>query len=168
MCGVCATGPAWLRTRTPPTRRGPVDGAWRAANIGRLLTNALRHFEARVLQLLAEAGHHEVTASHINATRHLDLEGSRLTDMARRAAMTKQSMSELVKQLQDKGLVGCEPDPSDGRAKLVHFTPRGLEWLRDFGVAVRKAEAEMAHAIGAEALQQVKAALGRYGPPRDD
>lgn len=146
-------------------RRANINERWRHDNIGRLLSNALRHFEARVIELLAEAGHDEVTQSHIHATRHLDVAGTRLTEMAQRAAMTKQSMSELVDQLERKGLVTRRPDPADGRARLVHFTPAGLAWLDDFRVAVRKAEGEMSRAIGADALRAMKDALRRHGKP---
>jgi DNA-binding MarR family transcriptional regulator len=54
----------------------------------------------------------EVTLSQIHATRHLDVAGTRLTDMALRAAMTKQSMSELVCQLERRGMVTRRPDPT--------------------------------------------------------
>lgn len=138
---------------------------WRHVNIGRLLSNALRHFEARVIELLAEAGHTEITTYHINATRHLDVDGTRLTDMAKRAAVTKQSMSELVTQLEGLGIVARKLDPLDGRARIVYFTPKGLAWLRDFRDAVRRAEREMAHDVGADALRAVKTVLLAYGPP---
>jgi DNA-binding MarR family transcriptional regulator len=133
--------------------------------MGRLMSNALRHFEARVIELLAKTGHSEISPSHINATRHLAIEGTRLTDMARRAVMTKQSMSELVIQLEALGMVERRPDPLDGRARTVHFTSKGLRWLKDFGEAVRQAEKEMAREIGVDALRAAKAALRRYGPP---
>lgn len=142
-----------------------IDDSWRHGNIGRLLSNALRHFEERLIELLAESGHHEITQSHINATRHLDVNGTRLTEMAQRAAMTKQSMSELVEQLEEKGLVTRRPDPLDGRARLVCFTPAGLAWLDDFRAAVKQAERELARAIGADVLRAVKEALRNYGPP---
>jgi DNA-binding MarR family transcriptional regulator len=154
------------QTPTTSTRRSARDDSWRQSNIGRLLSNALRHFESRVIELLKAAGHDEVTLSHINATRHLDVGGTRLTDMASRAAMTKQSMSELVEQLEALGLVARRPDPADGRARLVYFTPAGLDWLEDFRRAVLKAEAEAAETIGPEALQATKQALSHYGPPR--
>ena len=151
---------------TTSTRRSPRDDSWRQSNIGRLLSNALHHFESRVIELLKTAGHDEVTLTHINATRHLDIEGTRLTEMASRAAMTKQSMSELVEQLEALGLVARRPDPADGRARLVYFTPAGLDWLGDFRRAVLKAEAEAARTVGPDALQAAKQALSRYVPPR--
>jgi DNA-binding MarR family transcriptional regulator len=144
------------------SRAAGSDDAWRHGNVGRLLSNALRRFEERVIELLLEAGYDEVPQSHINATRHLDVEGTRLTDMAQRAAMTKQSMSELVDQLERDGLVTRRPDPTDRRARLVCFTPAGLVWLDHFGVAVKMAEREMARTIGADALRATKQSLRRY------
>lgn len=154
------------KTVPAPGRAAGRSDGWRQSNIGRLLNNALRHFESRVIELLKTAGHTEITPAHINATRHLDVGGTRLTDMAQRAVMTKQSMSELVEQLEELGWVTRQPDPADGRARLVHFTPKGLDWLDDFRRAVLKAEAEVATTIGEEAVRTIKESLSRYGPPR--
>ena len=129
----------------PSTADPAPDEGWRRDNVGRLLSNALRRFEARVIELLAQAGHDAVTQSHINATRHLDVGGTRLVD-----------------QLEQKGLVARRPDPLDGRARLVCFTPAGLAWLDDFRVAVKQAEREMGRTVGADALRTLKAALHRY------
>ena len=52
-------------------------------------------------------------------------DGSRLTELARRANMTPQSMAELVDELVDLGYVVRRPDPGDGRAKLIVLTRRG-------------------------------------------
>ncbi|MES2413417.1 MAG: MarR family transcriptional regulator [Pseudomonadota bacterium] len=157
---------------SPPKKSGgpeysKADDRWRHGNIGRLLNNAVRHFEDRVIELLADAGHTETTANHINATRHLDREGTRLTDMAQRAAVTKQSMSELVEQLEALKLVARKVDPLDGRARIVYFTTDGFAWLDAFRDAVKQAEKEMAKNIGADSLRGVKAALKWYGPPEE-
>jgi DNA-binding MarR family transcriptional regulator len=143
------------------------DDRWRHGNIGRLLNNAVRHFEDRVIELLSNAGHKETTANHINATRHIDRQGTRLTDMAQRAAVTKQSMSELVEQLEVLGLVARKADPLDGRARIVYFTPAGFDWLDAFRDAVKQAEKEMAKNIGADSLREMKTALKWYDPPNE-
>src|SRR5215831_6661753 len=95
-----------LRTRKSGT-------AWRHANIGRLLNNAVRRFEARVLELMSARGHVETRIAHVSLTRNLDVEGTRLTELARRASMSKQAMGELVDQCMELGLVGRIADPSD-------------------------------------------------------
>jgi DNA-binding MarR family transcriptional regulator len=52
-------------------------------------------------------------------------EGSRLTELARRANMTPQAMGELVDELEELGYLAREADPTDRRAKLIVLTERG-------------------------------------------
>jgi DNA-binding MarR family transcriptional regulator len=145
-----------------------VNGAsWRHDNIGRLLNSAIRRFEARVIELMAEAGHVSTRISHISLTRNLDLTGTRVTELAQRSAMTKQAVGELVDQCAELGLIERRPDPADGRARIVTFTKTGLEWLADCRSAVMQAELEMRELIGARRLDDVKTALRRYGASYD-
>ncbi len=136
---------------------------WRTDNPGRVLSNALRRFEERVLALMVEAGHSQTRRSHVNLTRHLDLEGTRITELARRAAMTNAAMSELIDQCEALGLVERVADPADRRTRVVHFTPQGLQWLTAFGQAVGIAQREMVEEIGERALAVLLKELGRYG-----
>ena len=62
---------------------------------------------------------------HSAVFAQIDLEGSRLTDLARRANMTPQAMGELVDELTELGYVTRLPDPTDRRAKLIVLTDRG-------------------------------------------
>lgn len=142
------------------TNRGT---AWRHANIGRLLNNAVRRLEARVLELMAQAGHGETRIAHIGLTRNLDVAGTRLTDLARRASMSKQAMGELVDQCAKLGLVTRANDPSDKRARIVTFTAAGLVWLEAFRSAIDIAEQEMRSEIGAEAMDALVRGLSTYG-----
>lgn len=135
--------------------------------------DALRRFDARVLTLMAHnidvplalsnlAARAQVGAAHIHITRHLALEGSRLTDLATRAGMSKQAMGELVDQCAAWDLVRREPDPLDARARRVCFTPTGLVWLQAFRDAVAQAEAEFRQAVGPEVATVVSIGLESY------
>src|SRR5262245_19047527 len=53
--------------------------------------------------------------------------GSRLTELAKRAGVTKQSMGEMIDALEQRGYVERVPDPTDMRATLIRRTPRGWE-----------------------------------------
>ena len=108
----------------------PPADAWRQTHLGRLLGHAMRRFDARVLQLMARdvevplalsnlAARDKVGAAHIHITRHLSLAGDRLTDLAERAGMTKQSMGDLVAQCEAWGLVTRESDERDARARRI-------------------------------------------------
>jgi DNA-binding MarR family transcriptional regulator len=103
-----------------------------------------------------------LSASHVHITRHLALEGSRLTDLAQRAGMTKQAMGKLVEQCEAWGLVERLNDPRDARAKRIVFTPVGLLWLRAFRAAVAQAEDELRVAVGVEVATVIAIGLEAY------
>ena len=115
----------------------------------------MRRFDERVLALMTHdaevplalsnlAARGQVGAAHIHITRHLALGGSRLTDLAASAGMSKQAMGDLVDQCVAWDLVKREPDPLDARARRIVFTPTGLLWLAPFFAPV-----SIRHAIGA-------------------
>ncbi|MBA4330318.1 MAG: MarR family transcriptional regulator [Polaromonas sp.] len=146
---------------------------WRLTHLGRLLGHALRRFDERVLVLMARnvdvplalsnlAARAQVGAAHIHITRHLAVGGSRLTDLAHSAGMSKQAMGDLVDQCEAWGLVTREPDPHDKRARVVRFTASGLDWLQAFRTAVRQAEAEFRQAVGTDVATVVALGLEAY------
>ena len=149
------------------------DDGWRQTHLGRLMGHALRRFDARVLELMAHdaevplalsnlAARNQVSAAHIHITRHLSLQGDRLTDLAQRAGMSKQAMADLVDQCAAWGLVMRRPDPHDARARRVCFTPVGLVWLQAFHDAVAQAEAEFRAEVGPDIATVVALGLEAY------
>ncbi|MDB5965017.1 MAG: MarR family transcriptional regulator, partial [Polaromonas sp.] len=156
----------------PPEPSG--DHSWRVYHLGRLMGNALRRFDDRVLALMAGdvlvplalsnlAARDQVGAAHIHITRHLAVDGSRLTDLAHSAGMSKQAMGDLVTQCEAWGLVTREPDPHDRRARQVVFTASGLLWLEAFRRAVAQAEDEFRQAVGRDVATVVSLGLEAYG-----
>ena len=133
----------------------------------------MRRFDARVLTLMAQNEHvplalanlaarGQVSAAHVHITRHLALEGSRLTDLAELAGMSKQAMGKLVDQCEAWGIVKRIQDGSDARAKRVVFTADGMDWLRAFQQAVEQAESELKQAVGAEVAMVIAIGLEAY------
>ena len=146
---------------------------WRQAHLGRLLGHAMRRFDDRVLYLMAHhvevplalsnlAARGQVSAAHVHITRHLSLKGSRLSDLALRANMTKQAMGDLVTQCEAWGLVERQSDPTDSRAKQIVFTQTGLAWLKAFEMAVAQAEQEFREEVGSEVATVVALGLEAY------
>jgi len=70
-------------------------------------------------------GFTEVRLAHDAVFGTLPGEGARITDMAARAGITKQSMGEAVRELVELGICRMEPDPGDRRAKVVTYTDYG-------------------------------------------
>ncbi len=71
-----------------------------------------------------------LTFAHNAVFSTLKVEGSRASDMAAIAGITRQSMGEIVRGLVDLGVVEMRPDPADRRAKIVAYTPMGREVAR--------------------------------------
>mgnify|MGYP000022279672 FL=1 len=139
----------------------------------------MRRFDARVLHLMANnddvplalsnlAARAQVSAAHIHITRHLSLQGSRLSDLAVSAGMTKQAMGDLVTQCEAWGLVQRTPDPQDARARRIVFTDTGLAWLRAFEQAVAQTEAEFKQEVGADVATVVSLGLEAYAGAYSD
>ena len=149
------------------------EPSWRVTHLGRLLGNALRRFDERVMRLMARdvlvplalsnlAARDQVGAAHIHITRHLAVSGSRLTDLAQSAGMSKQAMGDLVTQCEAWGLVTRELDTYDKRAKKVMFTADGLLWLGAFERAVGQAETEFRASVGQDVATVVALGLEAY------
>ena len=158
---------------TPDQAQDFEDDRWRQSHLGRWLGHAMRRFDARVLQLMARnpgvplalanlAARDQISAAHIHITRHLALQGSRLTDLAQAAGMTKQAMGKLVDQCEAWGLVTREDDALDARARRVVFTEAGLAWLQAFRDAVLQAEQEFRDAVGQDVATVVALGLEAY------
>ena len=93
----------------------------------RLLNAALDEFVAELSKRVAMTDYADIRVSHGCVFGNIDPEGSRLTDLAERAHMTKQSVGEVTSDLEQRGYVERIPDQGDGRAKIIRLTDRGRD-----------------------------------------
>ena len=127
--------------------------------LGHLLRQPYEALQARVYGGLAARGFPDIRPAHSAVFRHIAPSGSRLTDLAQRAGMTKQSMAYLVESLQEAGYLGVVPDPSDGRARLVRLTARGRRVWDALVALSAETEAELAATLGPERHAEFRALL---------
>ena len=109
---------------------------------------------------MAAAGH-PVRPAHAAVFTNIDSEGTRLTQLAERALMTPQAMAELVDDLARLGYVTREPDPTDGRAKLIVLTDRGFDAVQDAFDTITGLEAQLEAELGHRTLVQLRNVLQR-------
>jgi DNA-binding MarR family transcriptional regulator len=95
-------------------------------NIGLLCFIVQRAMEDRVLADLAAAGFDDITVAQARVLARVGSQGTRVTDLAEQARVTKQTVTFMVDQLERAGYVCRVPDPTDARARLVTFADRGL------------------------------------------
>jgi DNA-binding MarR family transcriptional regulator len=97
----------------------------RASNLRQLLLRASRAINQDVTTALRAAGFEDLKNSQVFCLAHIDLEGTNVVDLAERSNISKQAASKLVGELVAFGYLSTSRAPSDGRAILVQFTPRG-------------------------------------------
>lgn len=130
-------------------------------NVGLLLYIPYRALEARVFEALATAGFDDFTPAQARVFQRIAPDGSRLTDLAEQAQITKQSAGFLVDQLERAGYVERVPDPTDARARLVRVAERGAKAIPLAAAAVAEVEAEWTRHLGARRMDQLRDILTR-------
>lgn len=128
------------------------------ASFGQKLLKTARLFNEQALGR-ARARGHPLRAAQAQLLPHLDFDGTRLTDLASRAGMTKQSAAALVDEMVEAGYLMKRPDPADGRAKLVSYTPKGTRAVGEGITILGELEAELRDRVGAEVVNGLDQAL---------
>ena len=124
-----------------------------------LVERVNRAMVADLVSGAAERGFPEVRQTHNAVFATLGSEGSRVSDMAARAGITKQSVAAIVRELEEAGLVTVGPDPTDGRAKLVTYTERGWECVKGGAGYLRELEETLADLLGRDRLDYLRGML---------
>ncbi len=124
-----------------------------------LLTEVKTAAVRKVLARLAEAGHPGIREGYGCVFGFIDMEnGSRLTDLAERAGLTKQAVGEAVSELERLGYVERVPDPLDKRAKIIKLTEWGLDGCVKGRRLFAQIEAEWAEQLGPELVAKFREA----------
>ncbi|WP_406067686.1 MarR family winged helix-turn-helix transcriptional regulator [Micromonospora sp. NBC_01638] len=118
---------AWEEERTTMTTRSgtPERRHKPKLPLPTLLTQARDIALEGLHQQLADEGFEGIRFAHGSIFRYIDAEGARLTTLAERSGLTKQAISELVGELEDRGYLERVTDKADRRAKIIRLTNQG-------------------------------------------
>jgi DNA-binding MarR family transcriptional regulator len=124
-----------------------------------LLDDAKRIGFGELHRRLEEQGHPQIRNAHGCVFRYIDVDGSRLTDLAAQSGVTKQAVGEFVDELQQLGYVERAPDPIDGRAKIIRLTKRGRDARRAALRIFDDIEREWAERFGEDRIAELREIL---------
>ncbi|MGZ8598235.1 MAG: MarR family winged helix-turn-helix transcriptional regulator [Actinomycetota bacterium] len=125
-----------------------------------MLLAAQRALATALAVSMSERGFDDVRPGHGAVLLHVDRRtGSRLGELAGRAGITKQSMMQVIDDLEARGYVRRTPDPDDARAKLVTLTPQGRRCATEFRRAVRVLETRTRRRLGDRTDEALRSAL---------
>lgn len=128
-------------------------------NTGLLLYIPYRWLENRVFDALANAGFDDITTAQMKLMQRIGENGTRLTELAEQAQVTKQTAGFLVDQLEKAGCVERVPDPTDKRARLIRIAERGMRAIPIAQSAVAEIDAEWEAHLGPRRMAQLRQAL---------
>ena len=122
----------------------------------RLLNEAFDAFSSELYRRAHAAGYTDIRPGHGCVFGNVDPDGSRLTEIAERAFMTKQSVGEVATDLERLGYVERVPDPTDGRAKIIRLTDRGREAQAVGRRLIDEIECEWGERFGADRIAAIR------------
>ena len=142
-------------------------------HIARLLLRAVRAVQATYIERLQQRGHPGLRTGHIPVLAGLDPEaagagagiagglagGTRITDLANRAGMTRQMMGRLVRELETLGYLATAAHPDDQRAVVVTMTERGHAIRAEAVEVIAELEADYSVLLHDPDLAALKGAL---------
>src|SRR5215831_15526692 len=102
-----------------PALDDPVIRSWRDQTLYRLLFRASRAETTATLERVRELGYTDVALADTTLLANVDLAGTVISALARRAGITRQAASQRVAALERAGYLVRRSSDSDGRAAVV-------------------------------------------------
>ena len=137
-----------------------------------LMFIASRAATTRIFAAMQESGFDDITLAQARVAARIGPHGTRLTDLAEQAQVTKQTATAIVDRLEHAGYVERVPDPTDGRARLVRLTGKAEALLPIARAEERRIEQEWERHLGPRRMRELRDALTLLreitDPYRDD
>jgi DNA-binding MarR family transcriptional regulator len=134
----------------------------RKNNIGIMLLSLIEDYEVTLRQAYAGAGFGDVRRPHGYVLRYLEQRGSRITDIAQRAGITKQTTGKIVQNLVRLGYVTVRNVAGDNRVRLVQFSARGRELVNSSNTLIVQIHDSYAERVGRDTVARFETALEQF------
>jgi DNA-binding MarR family transcriptional regulator len=129
-------------------------------DVGFLLAVAGRRWNEVLERHFAAAGYPDVRASYgALLVPLLDEDGLRMGELARRARLSKQTVTTMARLLERDGLVERRPDEADARATRVFLSARGRSFRTAARRVLRDLDAEAEATLGKAPVRQLRRSL---------
>jgi DNA-binding MarR family transcriptional regulator len=120
---------------------------------------AVQWVREHVYHGVVAAGFDDLGRFHVSMFRYPTVEGLRPTALAEQLQITKQSVNNLLRDMEDRGYLVRAADPSDGRARVIRLTARGRRLEDTVYHAAGTAEHAIAELLGPRRFRQLRSSL---------
>ena len=90
----------------------------------------------------------------------VDFDRKRMSELASRARLSKQTMTEMIRRLERDGLVERRPDPADGRASRIFLTARSHRFKPVAEAALLELDQLACTRLSARRVDELRRVLG--------
>jgi DNA-binding MarR family transcriptional regulator len=132
---------------------------YRNAKLYRSLTRTLRIYNRLLVERLHARGFNDFSPAFPALLSNLDTDGTRIGVLAARAGVTRQAAGQLLREIERCGYVKRWDSPTDARATVIAFTPRGKRLLATVLELVEQIEREFATMLGPGEFDRARKAL---------
>ncbi|MGH3089610.1 MAG: MarR family winged helix-turn-helix transcriptional regulator [Rubrobacteraceae bacterium] len=133
----------------------PSTGPW----VGALLRATWKGVRDHIDEAVKEAGYVDLGSSHVSLFRHPTLDGMRPTDLAEEVQISKQTVNDLLGDLERQGYIRRDVDPADRRSRLIRLTAKGMKLEDTVRLAARDAERQIERELGRDQFRSFREAL---------
>ncbi|MEV0181659.1 MarR family transcriptional regulator [Streptomyces sp. NPDC050625] len=142
---------------TDPAESATGEGEETGPSLLYLLKRAELVVRARLEELLRPAG---ITALQYTALTVLERrDGVSAAQLARDSFVTAQSMADMVRALEGRGLIRREPNSRNRREKVILLTDAGRELLAEYAEPARRLEERMVQDLRPDEVEQFRGSL---------
>lgn len=149
--------------KQPIADRGPYVGA--------LLGIVWQWVRDQLYAGVIAAGYDDLNAAHVGLWRYPGLEGLRPGQLADRRGITKQSVNDLLRDLEQRGYLLRVADSTDRRARVIRLTAKGWRLQNTIYAAAGTAQLQIEEILGPRRFSELHSSLEllteKLGEPAD-
>jgi DNA-binding MarR family transcriptional regulator len=135
----------------------------RVDHVGWRLWDAAAAWKEKFANHMIEAGHDWYAEARSSVVPYVGLDGTKQAEIVARMGLSKQAVQQLIVDLEHTGILRRDPDPDDGRGKIVRFTQAGLAAQKDGAKAKQIIEADIREKLGDAEFEQLMILLKKIG-----
>jgi DNA-binding MarR family transcriptional regulator len=126
---------------------------------GKILAHLKRQFDAWAIAELIKKGYDDFKMAYMPLLMNIHPEGITNNELAKKARVTKQAMSKVVKELDEYGYIKTEVDGSDKRSSIIFLTAKGKRLVLSARNRLYDMEKEYEELLGKNNFHQLKQQL---------
>ncbi|MBO9728047.1 MAG: winged helix-turn-helix transcriptional regulator [Chitinophaga sp.] len=133
--------------------------AKRPDSLARLINLFKKDIDTRITNRIQQRGYQSFKLGDMSLLVHIDPQGTINNDLARKARISKQAMSKVVKNLVAGNYIGTRKHDTDNRASIIFLTEKGKEFMIDVYDGVDEIQALYEEIIGVDGVAELKTIL---------